>query len=47
VVVSGRNFLRSLERRIQRRRAVFPDRYSTRGLRRIRTMPVRTFNTGC
>ena len=32
------NFLRSLERRIQRKRAAFPDRYSTRGLRRIRTM---------
>jgi predicted alpha/beta-fold hydrolase len=36
------NFLWNLKRRIQRKRWVFPDLYSTRGLRRIRT--VRAFD---
>ena len=32
------DFLRCLKRRIRRKRAVFPERYSTRGLWRVRTM---------
>jgi predicted alpha/beta-fold hydrolase len=36
------NFVWNLKRRIQRKRAVFPELYSTRGLRRIRT--VRAFD---
>ncbi len=32
------NFLWNLKRRIRRKRAVFPEAYSTRGLRRIRTL---------
>lgn len=37
-VVYQKNFLWNLKRRIRRKRAVFPETYSTRGLRRIRTM---------